>query len=488
MLVSASDFYSYFQPSKCDLRIHLRYQKLPESPPSPYEEILKLLGERHEKEHLAGLGPYKDISTGSFEDRLQRTRNEISQKTPIIYQPVFKAVKTIAGKEVEIIGSPDFLLYDMDRFLIRDAKIARRITEKDHSEILCQIQLYGWLFEHTINEIPGKLQIYSGDGEIRDFTYNGGDQAFKILNEIVSIKSLSSEPYAPVGWSKCNGCGFCERCWSSAEERHDIALVYGVDQGLAMSLHNMGIDSIESFLSAFDEKTLGEFKRPWGKSERRIGKSSSSILKSAQAILERKEYILNSPEIPDYPNYVMFDLESLPPHLNELEKIYLWGMQVFGDEPSEYMAATAGFGPEGDQQGWSDFLKKAKYIFDKYSDLPFVHWHSYEKTHLNKYIERFGNPDGIADRVRKNLFDLLKITQKSLVLPLPSYSLKVVEKYIGFERTQEEYGGDWAMAKYIEATELQDEKLRSEVLDQILSYNKEDLEATWMVLKWLKSK
>jgi predicted RecB family nuclease len=44
------------------------------------------------------------------------------------------------------------------------------------------------------------------------------------------------------------------------------------------------------------------------------------------------------------------------------------------------------------------------------------------------------------------------------------------------------------MAKYIEATETEDLTKRDEVMTQILKYNREDLEATWAVLKWLKSK
>ena len=78
--------------------------------------------------------------------------------------------------------------------------------------------------------------------------------------------------------------------------------------------------------------------------------------------------------------------------------------------------------------------------------------------------------------------------QRCIVAPLPSYSLKVVETYVGFERTQEEYGGQWAMAKYIEATETNDENMRAEVMNSILEYNREDLAATWAVFKWLRSK
>ncbi len=59
---------------------------------------------------------------------------------------------------------------------------------------------------------------------------------------------------------------------------------------------------------------------------------------------------------------------------------------------------------------------------------------------------------------------------------------------MGFERTQEEYGGNWSMAKYIEATETEDEVMRAEVMDAIRTYNKEDLAATWSVLQWLLEK
>ena len=75
-----------------------------------------------------------------------------------------------------------------------------------------------------------------------------------------------------------------------------------------------------------------------------------------------------------------------------------------------------------------------------------------------------------------------------MALPLPSYSLKVVEKYIGFKRTQDEFGGEWSMAKYIEATESNDDTQRTALLDEIKIYNEEDLAATWAVLQWLKGK
>jgi predicted RecB family nuclease len=71
---------------------------------------------------------------------------------------------------------------------------------------------------------------------------------------------------------------------------------------------------------------------------------------------------------------------------------------------------------------------------------------------------------------------------------LPSYSLKVVEQYVGFKRTQDEFGGSWSMAQYILATETDDVARRDSLMSEILKYNCEDLAATWAVFEWLRNK
>jgi predicted RecB family nuclease len=86
------------------------------------------------------------------------------------------------------------------------------------------------------------------------------------------------------------------------------------------------------------------------------------------------------------------------------------------------------------------------------------------------------------------LLDLFPITKESLALPLPSYGLKSIERYVGFQRKQHEQNGAWSMAKFIEATETEDAAQRRGVMDEILRYNQEDLEATWAVMEWLRRK
>ena len=187
------------------------------------------------------------------------------------------------------------------------------------------------------------------------------------------------------------------------------------------------------------------------------------------------------------PNYVVFDIEGMPPYADGADQAYLWGIQVFGDDPGPFIPAVADFDADGDRQGWFDFLDNCRAVFSEHGDLPFLHWASYEKTKVNLYLERYGDNDGTGVQVLTNLTDLLAMTQRAFALPDPTYSLKVLEQRAGYNRTMEEYGGDWAIVQYLEARESPDEEHRKKIIDDIVKYNREDLEATWAVFQWLRN-
>lgn len=144
------------------------------------------------------------------------------------------------------------------------------------------------------------------------------------------------------GWTRCGGCGYRDRCWAEAEARHDVALVPRVDKSLARALRGVNVVSYDDLLNGFDEARLSAFQRPWGQKTQKVGKAAEDILRSARALQSKQPIAIAPPAIPNHSNFVMFDLEGLPPHLDEIDKIYLWGTQVFGKTPSAFMAATAG--------------------------------------------------------------------------------------------------------------------------------------------------
>jgi hypothetical protein len=100
---------------------------------------------------------------------------------------------------------------------------------------------------------------------------------------------------------------------------------------------------------------------------KRVGTASRKILDSARALATGSATWLADPRIPDSPGYVTFDLEGLPPQLDQLEKVYLWGLQVRGAETGPYAGATAGFGQDGDREGWFAFLGAQRRVYVRHA-------------------------------------------------------------------------------------------------------------------------
>jgi len=483
--LTAENIYDLYSPKYCRRRLFYRFNNREEIPPGPFEQVIFELGKRHEQDHINFLGRFVDLSSGSLQERASRTIEQLNKGIPIIYQGVLLVDVNLDGSQVQVLGIPDILIPEGSSYVIRDCKLARHATERIHPEIRAQMQVYGYLFEKSFGGKPFRIEAFLGDGSIVDFPYDSRS-AIKSLTEILSTVSLPKAPYSPVGWSKCQGCGFRELCWSEAQATNDLAQVYGVDQGLVIALRENGVSTIGQLVDNYTESSLSEITRPWGRLSRRVGRDASRILLQAKAMRDERSIPLERVYLPTSPNLVVFDLEGFPPYLDELEKVYLWGVKVYGENPGPYQPSLSPIERDGDLNGWQDFLSNCQGIFAEYGGIPFIHWASYERTKVKLYRKRYGDPQGIAERVLHNLVDLLPLTKKAMVIAEPSYSLKIVERLAGFKRTQDEYGGDWSMAKYFQAIETDDRSLREDIMAQVLKYNEEDLDATWAVFQWLK--
>ncbi len=487
MNLLATDIYNLQRPSRCGLRVYLIAKGEPAAPPGDLDLKLREMGIAHEKEHLETLGEYVQPVGATLEAKAADTRRLVDKLAPVIYQPVLMADATgeLAGNR--IVGVPDLLILQGGEYRIRDVKLARQVGNGHHPEIVAQVGVYGWLFQQSFGVPAAALEVAVGDGSVTELPDDDGAAALQQLAEIQHFRSLPEEPYEPVGLGKCGGCGYRERCWEPALARNDVATLPGVDQGMARALHGEGVETVEQLLERFDAATLSDFKRPWGQRTQRVGTAATAIIARAEARRTGAVVPLARFEVEDSPNYVVFDIEGLPPYADEGTTAYLWGIQVFGEDGGDFTPAVAGFDAEGDRQGWMDFLANCRAVFERYGDIPFLHWASYEKTRINEYVARYGDPDGTAARVLGCLTDLYTLTPKAFALPIPSYSLKAVEALAGYERSMDDYGGDWSIVQYLKAQESDDPAERQAIIDEIALYNREDLEATWAVFAWLRT-
>jgi len=217
--LTASDPYRLYKPSNCELRLYLHHQGVEGSEPGPFDEVIRRLGERHENSHLATFDDVLDLSAGTTEERRAATLEAIHRRAPVIYQALFSTTARLSERDYEIVGSPDFLIESDGAYVVRDAKLARRI-DQTHPEILWQLRLYGWLYRRAVGQPVAQLEVYNGAGEIVVIEPVADDDVEHELARYVRVMEAAEPPFAPVGWSKCGSCGYYERCWPIAGALH----------------------------------------------------------------------------------------------------------------------------------------------------------------------------------------------------------------------------------------------------------------------------
>jgi predicted RecB family nuclease len=239
MKLTAQDFYALFAPSECGLRVYLRAKGEPEAEPSEFEEVLRRLGQCHEAKHLATFKKVVNFGDIPFEERATATMAHVRAGAAVLYQPALKCLTTLDGVPFEVVGEPDFLIRENDDYVIRDVKMVRRVDEESHPEVMLQLQYYGWLYTQVFGSAPLRLEVFNGQSAVVTVPEDA-ESVLGHLRRVLKLKLLDKAPYQPVGWSKCTGCGFHDPCWTEAKAKKDVALVLGVDQGLAMKLHEEG--------------------------------------------------------------------------------------------------------------------------------------------------------------------------------------------------------------------------------------------------------
>jgi len=486
MYFTPSLFHNLYQPFKCNKRVWLKanHPELADDD-SDFRNLLVTRGNLLEESHLSSFNDWYRPSYTNLRDGYRATMDLIKNHAPVIYQGV------LIDQKNNLLGIPDFLILDQSgTYKLRESKLA--VDLPAHPEIFLQLGIYRIIAKEALGYEPD-LEILCGNGQIvSELSVSDKEEVFSAIEFYKSLQN-GNEPEEPVGWSKCQQCVFRGYCWDGAIERRCVATVPSVDQGAAKKFWDIGVKTYDH-LYEFSDELLVNIERPWGNRLQRIGATRARKIKlEVQSLITQQMKVISRPFLP--PGYspgkrpvIMFDIENdvFDPELGV--KVYLWGCLLITDEGIQEPALIlADKGIEGDRDGWFSFLEYADRIFVKYGNIPFIHYSSHEQTWVKKYIERYGDPEGIASRVLDNLWDMYPAITRSIVLPVPSYGLKNVEKVAGFTRSQDEYGGLWSIImydQYLNAVTQEDADL---IIEKIMIYNYEDILASYKVYEWLES-
>jgi len=452
-------------------------------------EMVQEKGLAVEKAHVQTVGPIQEpeYEEGDIPSGFQDTLRMIGSKIPIIYQGV------LISKDGQFSAIPDLIIFDpeINKYKIQEIKLATNIT--NHPEIELGVGLSKFVAEEILG-YSTIAEIITGDGALIS-PFDVPDKSIVVIaaNKIIELEALEIEPIEPVGWSKCKDCQYGDYCYGKAWDNRSICTISGIEKGMVWALWEDGVDNWDQIIELDVDKLYGmQFQR--GSQIQKIGPTrGGKILRQTKCLVDgsfdkKTDIILPAGYQKGDRPLVIFDIENTV--FDEVEfdiDVYMWGLiTILPDGTYEQNTVIAPPGDRGDVEGWTQFLETMDGIFEKFGDIPIIHFSSHEVTKINNYIAMYGDKNNIGDRVKNNMWDLYRCVLDTVVLPVPSYGLKHIEKYVGFERNQEEYGGSWSIVKYNEYVEAPDVETADKILNEIKTYNTEDLLATYAVYKWLE--
>jgi predicted RecB family nuclease len=197
---------------------------------------------------------------------------------------------------------------------------------------------------------------------------------------------------------------------------------------------------------------------------------------SVPAPILRKKPIPYSQSVflPIAPIELYFDIEAEP----ELNLDYLHGVLVVDrynntEKYYEFLAESAA--EEG--VAWSQFLE----LMWTYPIAPIFHFCDYEVKTFKRLAKLYNTPAYLWKPVLKRFVDIHKYVTQKAIMPVESYALKPIARWLGFEWRDAKANGAQCVCWYDDWLKTGDRSL----LEAIVRYNEDDCRATYVVKDWL---
>ena len=448
-----------FHLCPCALYLDSHGPQEEKSDPHPFLEYLQNLGSDHETAIAAQI-PHSPIPDGPIPERAHNTHQLMMRGAERIYQPVLLTPP--------LLGIPDFLerteipsTLGPHSYRPVDVKIASSL----HPEHLLQLAFYGLLLGRIQGVIPetGDLILMDGGRE----TIQLSDHIPQVEEAIVEVEAIQAgREEEPCLSTHCGMCPWEEHCLEIMKAKQDLSLLNGLSRGRKGALNGAGYFDLNDIANASPD-ALSEVR---GVGER----TAHRMILQAEVLLQNEPRILVTPELSRKEVELYLDMECQ----QGSQVIYLIGVLEVGRNGAERYQAFLAERPEDEEAMWAEFLDYLDVLPD---EITIYHYHNFESTHLRKLSERHGLEEGLRVKLFDNLIDLHSVLKQFAVLPVYSYGLKSVAKWMGF--SWREKGSDAAMSMLWFDLWLStgDRKY----LELAVEYNEDDCRGTRAVREWV---
>ncbi|MEH2200643.1 TM0106 family RecB-like putative nuclease [Nostoc sp.] len=473
MLINAELLLQY---QRCKRRTFLDIHGDRSQRDAPNELLRKLQQDKiaHQMSALAQMTYHQpDYSYGNWEKAEKATLELMERGVEYIYKGVLLATYseayTLLSRPNLLVKQPgqssfgDWMYVPASIELGKRPKQEYQVVAAFHTQVLATVQ--GVVPDTALLILRTKNSNYFVD------LFKWMPRMQQILEAFIEVLELPNPPEVFISRQKCNFCHWYSQCYAIAQSEKHLSLLPGVTPLRYTQLQDVAITTLESLANTSPstlENLLG-FDR----------KVAPKLVLQAQSALEKRPIVLPYPlPIEDItftaPIELYFDIEAQP----DLDLDYLLGVLVV-----DRLANTEKFysfladKPEDEELIWQQFLD----LVWQYPEAPIYHFCAYEFDTVKRLAKLYNTPYASVRPVLNRFVDVYEQLTESVALPIESYALKAIARWLGFEWREKEASGAKCIYWYDQWLETGDRTL----LEIIQSYNEDDCRATHRVKDWL---
>jgi predicted RecB family nuclease len=337
-------------------------------------------------------------------------------------------------------------------------------------------------------------------------------QMHRILWELIQTLETNKAPEIFISRQKCNLCHWYSSCYAIAQSQKHLSLLPGITPVRYTQLQALEITTLESLaqtsptllenLPGFDSQVAckvivqaqsvienrplilpvcdkisppaeDNFTANEPTIENGVAQQQNLLLLSPQQI-NSLSFTNSSPDISTAPIELYFDIEAQP----DLNLDYLLGVLVVDRKTNtEQFYSLLAEKVEDEELIWQQFLD----LVWQYPNAPIYHFCVYEFDTLKRLAKLYHTPHTVVQPVLNRFVDVYEKLTQSVALPVESYALKAIARWLGFEWRHPEASGAKCIYWYDQWLKTGDRT----ILKKIQSYNEDDCRATRSVKDWL---
>ncbi|HSB39652.1 MAG TPA: TM0106 family RecB-like putative nuclease [Gaiellaceae bacterium] len=448
---------------------------------NPFAELIRRKGDEHEAAYLQRLlDAGREVTTIGFDDQdweraAAETEAAIRAGADVVYQACLRDPSgTWRGFADFVERLPSGTHEVVDTKLARRAKPAHVVQLCFYTEQLARIQ----------ERRPEHIHVVNGLSQRESFRPDDFLAYYRRLRSRFLRAVESHEPTYPYPVDHCSLCEFLALCKEQWERDDHLSLVAGIRRTQVERLDAAGVSTLAG-LAATDEKvrklrpeTLAKLRR---QAALQLHRRRTGELKHELLPLEENRGFALLPE--PSPGDIWLDFEGDPWYEAARPLEYLTGWVCLGDDGEPRYEHLWSLDREQEKAGFERLIDLIRERRARHPGMHVYHYASYERTALQRLMGEHGTMENELDDLLRGevLVDLLRVVRQALRLSLPSYSIKEVEAFYGFERGEEMGGGGGATVAFEEWLEARDDR----ILEEIRAYNEDDCRSLHELHRWL---